>query len=146
MKIAIGADHAGLGFASMARAVAEALQMETLEFVPLGGARVDYPDNAKRVAEAVTQGAADLGVLVCGTGIGMSIAANKIHGVRAALCSEAYQAQMAREHNNANIVCLGERVIGPGVAEAVIRTFLTTAFAGGRHEQRVAKIAALEQP
>ena len=144
MRVAIGSDHAGLAFAAMARAVVEALGHEVVAYVPEPGERVDYPDHAAAVAQDVSEGRAAFGILVCGTGIGMSIAANKFRGVRAALCHGSYEAQMAREHNDANILCLGERVIGAGVAESCMRTFLTTPFGGGRHGDRLAKIAQLE--
>ena len=146
MKVAIGSDHAGLAFAAMARAVVEALGHEHVDYVPAPGERVDYPDHAARVAHDIAAGRADLGILVCGTGIGMSIAANKVRGVRAALCHGEFEAQMAREHNDANVLCLGERVIGAGVAEGCMRTFLTAAFAGGRHAARVTKLHDLEKP
>jgi ribose 5-phosphate isomerase B len=105
---------------------------------------VDYPDFAARVAAAVTSGEAALGVLVCGTGIGMSIGANKFAGVRAALCHSEFEARMTRAHNDANVLCLGQRVTGAGVALECLRVFLTTPFEGGRHAARVAKLAALE--
>jgi len=106
---------------------------------------VDYPDQARQVASAVASGRSRFGVLVCGTGIGMSIAANKVHGVRAALCTTEYQARMARAHNDANVLCLGERVLGAGQAAAVVAAFLSTPFEGGRHQRRVDKIKGLEK-
>lgn len=146
MKVAIGCDHAGLGFAAMARAVVDALGFVAIEFVPAVGQRVDYPDHAAQVAAEVSSGRAEFGILICGTGIGMSIAANKVKGIRAALCTDSFMASMARQHNDANVLCLGERVIGPGIAEGCMRTFLTSAFSGGRHADRVAKLSALETP
>ena len=104
----------------------------------------DYPDYAAKVCQAINTGEAERGILVCGTGIGISIAANKIHGIRAALCGDVFSAQMSREHNNANVLCMGERVIGVGLAEMITDTWLQGEFAGGRHERRVDKIAALE--
>lgn len=104
----------------------------------------DYPDYAAKVGNAVTGGEADLGILVCGTGLGISIAANKIKGVRAAVCGDVYSAKMSREHNNANILALGERVTGVGLAEMIVDVWLATEFAGGRHARRVDKIMALE--
>ena len=104
----------------------------------------DYPDYAAKVCQAINTGEAERGILVCGTGIGISIAANKIHGIRAALCGDVFSAQMSREHNNANVLCMGERVIGVGLAEMITDTWLQGEFAGGRYERRVDKIAALE--
>jgi ribose 5-phosphate isomerase B len=105
---------------------------------------VDYPDYARKVAEKVTSGDADLGLLVCGTGVGMSIAANKVAGVRAAVVSDTFSARMSRAHNNANILCLGERVVGPGLARELLTTWLETPFEGGRHERRVTGIHSIE--
>jgi ribose 5-phosphate isomerase B len=111
---------------------------------PFSADSVDYPDYARAVAEAVAQGRARLGVLVCGTGIGMSIAANKVKGVRAAHCGTEFEARMARAHNDANVLCMGERVLGLGVAAAIVKAFLETPFEGGRHERRVQKMKDLE--
>ncbi|EAU64857.1 ribose 5-phosphate isomerase B [Stigmatella aurantiaca DW4/3-1] len=105
---------------------------------------MDYPDFALKVARAVASGEYALGVLVCGTGIGMSIAANKQRGVRAALCSTEFEARMARAHNDANVLCLGQRVVGAGVARSILDAFLATPFEGGRHEKRVQKIRDAE--
>ncbi len=105
---------------------------------------VDYPDYALPVAERVAKGEFDRGILVCGTGIGMSIAANKVKGVRCAVVSDEFSARMSREHNEANVLALGERVVGPGLAREIVRVWLTTDFAGGRHGRRVAKIGAIE--
>jgi len=105
---------------------------------------VDYPDFAKKVARAVAAGESTFGVLVCGTGIGMSIAANKYRGIRAALCSTEFEARMAREHNDANILCLGQRVLGVGVAKGILEAFLATPFAGGKHARRVQMIRDAE--
>ena len=98
---------------------------------------VDYPNFAKSVSELVREGKCRSGILMCGTGIGMSMAANRIPGIRAALCNEMFSAKMSREHNDANILCLGARVIGPGLAAAIVRIWLTTEFAGGRHQRRI---------
>ena len=105
----------------------------------------DYPDIAEPVAHAVVDGAADRGILICGTGIGIGIAANKIAGVRAALCHDTFSAHASREHNNANILTMGERVIGPGLAKDIVTIWLNTEFEGGRHARRVEKISALEK-
>ena len=103
---------------------------------------VDYPDFAASVAQAVTSGEADMGVLVCGTGLGMAIVANKIRGARAVSCTDSYSATMARAHNDANVLTLGSRVIGDGVAREIVRRFLDTEFEGGRHSRRLEKIPA----
>ena len=105
---------------------------------------MDYPDIAEPVAKAVAAGEYDRGILICGTGIGIGIAANKVAGIRAALCHDTFSAHASREHNNANILTMGERVIGPGLAGDIVKIWLTTEFEGGRHERRVAKIAELE--
>ena len=104
----------------------------------------DYPDYGEAVGRAVASGECERGIVVCGTGIGISIAANKVHGVRCALCGDCFSAQMAREHNDANVLALGARVLGPGLALKIVDTFLDAEFQGGRHARRVAKIMALE--
>lgn len=144
MRIAIGADHGGFWLKERVRAFLEAEGHEAQDFGTHSEDSVDYPDIAGPVAQAVAAGAFDFGILICGTGIGMSVAANKVRGVRAAVCHEAYTARMARAHNNANILCMGGRVLGEGVALDVVRTFLATPFEGGRHARRVGKVAALE--
>lgn len=106
---------------------------------------VDYPDISRSIAQAVAAGEYHRGIIICGTGIGVSIAANKVKGIRAALCHDVFSAQMSREHNDANILTLGERVIGPGLARMIVSTWLDTQFAGGRHACRVGKIAELEK-
>jgi len=140
MKIAIGCDHAGL---DLKNALVGALLKRSDAVEDVGTKTydsVDYPDYALAVAEAVAAGRAQLGVLVCGTGIGMSIAANKHHGIRAAVCTTEFEARMARQHNDANVLCLGQRVVGVGVATAALEVFLQTEFEGGRHARRVQKI------
>lgn len=136
MKIAIGADHAGY---HLKEALREGIlaEYEVLDFGTHSPERTDYPLYAFAVGEAVAGGEADLGILICGTGIGMSMAASRVPGIRAALCTNVYMAKMARAHNDANVLCLGGRVIGPGLAEEIVRTFLTTAFEGGRHARRL---------
>ena len=106
---------------------------------------VDYPDYGAKVSEAVSKGAMDRGILICGTGIGMSIVANRYPRVRAALCHDHFTAQMSREHNDANILVMGERVIGKGVALEIVKTWIETAFAGGRHQLRLDKITNIEK-
>jgi ribose 5-phosphate isomerase B len=144
-KVVLGSDHAGLALRAEALRVARESGFEAEDLGPAPGESVDYPDYAARVAQAVAAGRARLGILVCGTGIGMSIAANKVKGVRAAHCTTEYEARMARAHNDANVLCLGERVIGIGLGGAVVRAFLAQPFEGGRHQRRVDKIGALER-
>jgi ribose 5-phosphate isomerase B len=139
-KIVLGSDHAGLALRAEAAKVARAAGFEVEDLGPFSGESVDYPDFARRVAEAVASGKAKLGILVCGTGIGMSIAANKVRGIRAAHCASEYDARMARAHNDANVLCIGERVVGLGLGAAVVDAFLRQAFEGGRHQRRVDKI------
>ena len=139
-RIAIGADHAGL---PLKRALVERLAARGAEVLDLGthdDARVDYPDFGRAVAEAVVQGRAERGVVVCGTGIGISIAANRQSGIRAALCHDVTGARLARQHNDANVLALGARTTGVAVAVECLDAFLETAFEGGRHEARIAKL------
>jgi ribose 5-phosphate isomerase B len=144
-KVSAGSDHAGLALRAEAVRVAREQGFEVEDLGTFTADSVDYPDQARQVASAVASGRSRFGVLVCGTGIGMSIAANKVHGVRAALCTTEYQARMARAHNDANVLCLGERVLGAGQAAAVVAAFLSTPFEGGRHQRRVDKIKGLEK-
>ncbi len=144
-KVIAGSDHAGLALRAEALKVARERGLEVEDLGPFSGESVDYPDYARKVAEAVAAGRARFGILVCGTGIGMSISANKVKGVRAALCTSEYQARMARAHNDANVLCLGERVLGAGQAAAVVAAFLEQPFEGGRHQRRVDKIRDLER-
>jgi ribose 5-phosphate isomerase B len=144
-RLVAGSDHAGLALRAEAVKVARAAGFEVEDLGPFSGESVDYPDYARRVAEAVAAGRARLGVLVCGTGIGMSIAANKVRGVRAAHCASEYEARMARQHNDANVLCIGERVVGLGVGGAIVKAFLETSFEGGRHAARVQKLTDLDR-
>lgn len=136
-KLIASSDHAGIALRAAAVRAAGEAGFAVEDVGPAPGQRADYPVQARRVGEAVAAGEARFGILVCGTGIGMSIAANKVRGVRAALCTTEYEARMARAHNDANVLCLGERVLGPGVCEGIVRAFLETAFEGGRHADRV---------
>lgn len=145
MKVAIGSDHGGLDLKETVAVVIRELGHEVVDFGVHDRTSVDYPDYAAKVAEAIVTNQCERGVLICGTGIGMSIAANKVPGIRAALCNEIFSAQMAREHNDANIICLGARVVGPSVAEGIVRAYFTSSFAGGRHANRVAKLTALDE-
>lgn len=140
MKIGIGSDHGGY---ELKESVKEYLTGEGIEFVDYGTnslESVDYPDFGKRVADAVLANEVDRGILVCGTGIGISITANRIQGIRCALCSDTFSARMSREHNNANILALGGRVVGLGLALDIVKVFLDAEFEGGRHERRINKI------
>ena len=145
MKIAVGSDHAGYAAKEHLKRWLAERSHEVVDLGTHGSASVDYPDFASRVGRAVIEGDAPLGLLVCGSGIGMSIAANKIAGIRAAHCTDAYQARVAREHNDANVLCLGARVSGLGVMEDTLESFLGHAFAGGRHAARVEKIQCLDR-
>jgi len=138
VKIAIGSDHGGFALKKVIIALLRELDHEFNDVGCHNLDSVDYPNFADLVSEQVVKSEADLGILICGTGIGMSMAANKHQGIRAALCSEQYTAWMSREHNDANILCMGERVTGPGVAEEIVRTWLSTPFGGGRHQRRMA--------
>ena len=144
MRIAVGADHAGI---DLKNHLAELLRGTGHEVEDLGthsAQSVDYPDFARKVAEHVAGGGAERGVLVCGTGIGVAITANKVHGIRAANCNDLFTARMARAHNDANVLTLGARVVGEGVAEEIVKLFLATEFEAGRHQRRVDKISDLE--
>jgi len=144
-KVIAGSDHAGLALRAEAVKVAKEAGFEVEDLGPFSSDSVDYPDYARQVAEAVASGRSALGILVCGTGIGMSIAANKVKGIRAAHCTSEFEARLARAHNDANVLCLGERVVGLGVGGAIVAAFLKGSFEGGRHERRVRKMADLER-
>ncbi|HHT74269.1 MAG TPA: ribose 5-phosphate isomerase B [Firmicutes bacterium] len=140
MKIAIGSDHGGFHAKAEIIRFLQAEQYEVEDFGTHSAESCDYPDIAHKVGEAVVGGECDLGILICGTGIGVSIAANKVPGVRAALCSDTYSARMARAHNNSNVLCMGARVLGTGLMEDIVKAYLTGEFEGGRHARRVDKI------
>ena len=133
MKVAVGCDHAGFPLKETVIAALRKLGAEVVDFGTHSLESVDYPDFGERVGRAVASGEVDRGVVICGTGIGVSIAANKVPGVRAALCHDVYSARMSRAHNDANVLAMGARVIGPGLAEAIVEAWLTTSFEGGRH-------------
>ena len=137
MKIAIGSDHGGFALKEVLVPLLESLEHAVVDVGCHDVASVDYPTFADAVCDSIVEGMADCGILVCGTGIGMSMAANKKDGIRAALCSDHYTAVMSREHNDANVLCLGERVTGPGVAEEIVKAWLATSFGGGRHLRRI---------
>lgn len=144
MKIAIGNDHAAL---ELKNHIVDYLIREGHEVVNFGTdtpASTDYPIYGARVAHAVANGECERGVVICGTGIGISISANKVKGIRCALCSEPVSAKLTRQHNDANVLAMGARIIGPAMAEEIVHTFLTTEFEGGRHSRRVDLITKLE--
>lgn len=142
--LVIGSDHGGLELKESVKAALNAREIAVSDYGTDNGESVDYPDFAEKVAGAVSRNEADLGILICGTGIGMSIVANKFPGVRAALVTDEFMAQMAREHNNANILVLGGRVLSVELATKMVNVWLDTVYAGGRHQQRLDKIAKLE--
>ncbi|MDR0856417.1 MAG: ribose 5-phosphate isomerase B [Clostridiales bacterium] len=144
MKIAVGSDHAALPLKAAIVAVLEQEGHEVLRFGYDTPQPVDYPDVAAPLCAAVNRRQADRGILICGTGIGMSIAANKVNGIRAAVCGDTFSARMTRAHNDANVLCLGARVLGEGLALDIVATFLSTPFEGGRHAVRVDKVMRLE--
>lgn len=143
--IGIGSDHGGFNLKSEIIKFLKENGYEVKDFGTYGTESVDYPDFGQAVAEAVSKGECDKGIIICGTGIGISIAANKVKGIRAALCTDTYMARMTREHNDANILALGERVVGIGSALDIVETWLGTQFIGGRHQLRLDKIAQIEE-
>lgn len=143
MKVAIGSDHAGFNLKKELIVMLEYKGYEVLDCGCFSLDSVDYPDIAEAVAEEVIKSESP-GILICGTGIGISMAANKIPGIRAALCGEPFSARMAREHNDANILAIGARIIGTGLAIEIVKTFLDTSFAGERHQLRINKISQIE--
>ena len=145
MKIAIAADHGGFELKDSMVEYIISLGNEVMDLGTNSADSVDYPDYAKKVCEEIQQENSDLGILICGTGIGMSLAANKFEGIRAACVSDVYSAKMSRNHNNANVLCIGARVIGDEVAKLIIKTFLENEFEAGRHQRRVDKIMAFEK-
>ncbi len=148
MKIALGSDHAGY---KLKEYIKEHLQNSgekkytCYDFGAFDEKPVDYPDIALALAESVSRKEFDLGILVCGTGAGVTVTANKVSGIRAALCSETFTARMARKHNNCNILALGARATGPGLAQEIVEAFLASSFEGGRHQRRLEKIYLIEK-
>ncbi|GKV66288.1 MULTISPECIES: ribose 5-phosphate isomerase B [Sporosarcina] len=145
MKIAISSDHGGNNLRHEIINLLTEMNIEYTDYGPDSDASVDYPDYAVPVANAVAAGEADRGILICGTGIGMSIAANKVKGIRCALVHDTFSAKATREHNDSNVLAMGERVIGPGLAREIVSTWLGTEFEGGRHERRIDKMMDLEK-
>jgi ribose 5-phosphate isomerase B len=144
MKVIIASDHAGLELRRELVKALQELRVEVDDVGPTSTESVDYPDYARLVCRAVADGSDTRGVLVCGTGMGMAIMANKHPGIRAALCTDEFVARMARAHNDANVLCLGQRVVGAGLARSILEAFLATPFEGGRHQRRLDKIREAE--
>lgn len=146
MNITIGSDHGAVALKAEVKMVLKEYEdIKVTDVGTFGTESVDYPDIAEKVCADVTSGKADLGIVLCGTGIGISIAANKVKGIRCALCNDVYSAKKAREHNNANVLAMGGRVLGFGPAGEIVRAFVESSFEGGRHARRVNKIMAIEQ-
>lgn len=144
MKFYIATDHAGIDLKNATVDMLKEKGHEVVDLGPFEKDRVDYPDFAVKVCENVLADPAAQGILICGSGIGMSMAANRFKGIRAALCHDAYTAQMARAHNDANVLCFGERVVGQGVAESIVDAWIAGTFEGGRHCGRVQKIESIK--
>lgn len=144
MKIAVGCDHGGVELKNEIIRYLESENYEVKDFGTYSTESCDYPDIAQPVAEAVAAKEFEFGILICGTGIGIGIAANKVPGIRAALCSDTFSAHATREHNNANILTMGQRVVGPGLAIDIVKTFLSAEFEGDRHQKRIDKITSIE--
>lgn len=145
MKVIISGDHAGMTLRNEVKSLLDEMNIEYEDIGCSCETSVDYPDYALPAAERVANGEFDRGILICGTGIGMSISANKVKGIRCALVHDVYSAKATRQHNDSNILAMGERVIGPALAREIAKTWLETEFEGGRHERRVGKISAYEE-
>lgn len=144
MRVIITADHAGMTIRNEVKDLLKEMEIEYVDAGCEGSESVDYPDYALPAAERVASGEFDRGILICGTGVGMSISANKVKGIRCALIHDVFSAKATRQHNNSNVLAMGERVIGPGLAREIAKTWLETDFDGGRHEKRVSKITTYE--
>src|SRR5690625_471302 len=144
MKVIVTADHAGMVLRNEVKGVLDELNIAYEDSGPAELTSGDYPDFAVQAAERIAAGEFDRGIFICGTGIGMSISANKVRGIRCALVHDVFSAQATREHNDSNVLAMGERVIGPGLAREITKVWLQTKFAGGRHERRVNKILTYE--
>lgn len=145
MKIGLGSDHAGFELKENLRVSLAERKIEVVDLGAYNEEPVDYPDVAASVAQKVTRAEIDRGILICGSGLGMAMVANRFPGVRAALCHDLYTARMSREHNDANVLVLGGRLIGKGLAGEILKVWLETEFQGGRHQRRLEKITALEE-
>ena len=143
MKLAIGNDHVAIEMKNEIKAYLESKGIEVIDVGTNSPERFNYPISGYKVAKLVAGGKVDGGVLICGTGVGISLSANKVHGIRACVCSEPYTARLAKEHNNANIIAFGARVIGVEMAKMIVETFLSNEFEGGRHQRRVDMIDAI---
>ncbi|RDX01208.1 ribose 5-phosphate isomerase B [Listeria kieliensis] len=144
MKIAIGSDHVGFELKQTIKAYLEELGHEVTDFGPFEASRTDYPIYGEKVAKEVASGAYPAGILICGTGVGISISANKVAGIRAVVCSEPYSAKLSKEHNNTNILAFGSRVVGEDLAKMIVSAWLDAEFEGGRHAKRVEMIRSIE--
>ncbi len=144
MKIGIGSDHGGYALKEEIRKLLEISGVDVVDYGTNDLTSVDYPEYGKIVGEAVVSGKIDRGIVICGTGIGISISANKVKGVRCALCSDTYSARMSMEHNNANVLALGGRVLGIDLAKEIVSVWLNSKFEGGRHQRRIDKISEME--
>lgn len=145
MKVGIASDHGGLNIKKMLVETLTEAGYEVTDFGPSDAESVDYPDYAQKATSAYKAGEIDRGILICGTGIGMSIAANKVKGIRCALTHDVFTAKVTKEHNDTNFIAMGERVIGPGLAELIAKTWLEAEFEGGRHALRIEKVTKIEQ-
>jgi len=145
MKIALGCDHTGVALKAALKTYLESRMIPYEDFGTFTEESTDYPRIAEKVCKAILSGGFDRGILICGTGVGMSIAANKFNGIRAVVCSEPYSAIMARRHNNANVLCMGARVVAPGLATLICEGWLNAAYEGGRHQRRLDMITRIEQ-
>lgn len=144
MRVAIGSDHAGFELKGLLVEELRALGDEVADYGTDSTESCDYPDIALPLAEAVAAGTHDFGILICSNGVGPSVVANKVHGVRAAVCHDTFSAKRAREHTDVNVLCLGDWAIGRGAASEVVRAFRSASFEGGRHERRLAKVQAID--
>ena len=142
--LAIGSDHGGFALKEEIKKYLDSKHIAYEDYGTLTGESCDYPDIASAACQAIASGKCDRGILICGTGIGISMAANKVKGIRAACCSDYFSAKYTRLHNDANVLCMGGRVVGPGLATELVEVFLSTQFEGGRHQRRIDKISAIE--
>jgi len=145
MKIAIGSDHAGFELKEIISQLLQEMGHEVIDMGTASNSSVDYPDFAETVSKAVSEGSVDRGILICGTGIGMSIVANKFKNVRAALCNDLFTAKMSRLHNDANVLAIGGRIVGKDLAKEIVNIWINTPFEGGRHLKRLEKITLIER-
>lgn len=145
MRIGIGNDHVAIELKNTIKEHLEQQGYEVVDFGTNSPERFDYPISGYKVGKAVASGDVDLGVLICGTGVGISLAANKVHGIRACVCSDPYSAKLSREHNNTNIIAFGARVVGPELAKMIVDEWLCATFQGGRHQRRIDMLAEIEE-